>query len=295
MIAVVLMLCLPWISRAREPLPPTPVPAAQTISVGIEGRYLLRLTGDKASTLILAATGDKPAIVGRIASQTPDGGAMLYDLRFIGRRPGRYDLRELVRYIDGSALSDKETVYVEIKGVLPADHDLHLNEMAAGSIRASRWYTALLIGVGVIWLIPVAVFVLRKLARDRSQREIVSVREPELWERLRPMLEAAARGELSIADRAKLEMLALGAWIKELQIERLPRLAMLAELREDPGAGRAVALLDAWLHKPGFDVESFRGEIWKLMPPRGQTATAAAAASASPTGTSLPGQHGAQS
>ncbi|CAN5846569.1 hypothetical protein BH11PLA1_BH11PLA1_14410 [soil metagenome] len=276
--AVMGMSVLPLAMRAQAE--PAQVPVAARVpepahNLGIEGRHMLRLTGPGHDALILRPQDDKPAVSVRIASQAADGKGTLYDLRYLGRHAGEIDLRDYLVHIDGTALTETAPIVVRFVGVLPEEHDLHLVELAARPPRIPAAYTVALVVVSVTWLAPMLAVVVRRLTRPKPVPPAQPERPAELWERLKPLLELAARGELSPAQRAELEMLALGSWMRALHVERKTAREAVATLRAHPQARSAVELLDEWLHAPGFAVESLKNRIGVLMPPVGAEGAAA--------------------
>ncbi len=263
-VAIVIMLATPITLRGAAPA------AANELTqtpVGIEGRHILRVTGARAGSVMLATLGERPALLVRIAATQREGDAMLYDLRYVGRRGGEFDLREALQYVDGGRLDDVVPVIVGIKAGLPDDHDLLMVELAAKTPSMMRWYTLGLIVVATLWLAPIVALVVRRIAAARAARATPAGPPPSLWDLLRPLLERAARGELSVQEQAKLEMLALGAWIERLELKRERHATVMAKLREHPDASRAVDVLSRWLHARNPDVESLRGELGLLVPP----------------------------
>ncbi len=266
-VAMAFMLATPNTVRAEAP---KAAEITQT-PVGIEGRHILRLTGARAGSLMLATLGERPALLVRIAATQREAGgageAVLYDLRYVGRRGGEFDLREALQYVDGGRLDDVEPVIVGIKSGLPDNHDLLMVELAAKTPSMMRWYTLGLIVVATLWLAPLVVLIVRRIAAARARRVTPAGPPPSLWDLLRPLLERAARGQLSVQEQAKLEMLALGAWIERLELQRERHATVMAKLREHPDARRAVDVLTRWLHARNPDVDALRGELSLLVPP----------------------------
>lgn len=235
--------------------------------IGIEGQFVIRVTGPKAATLMARPTAERPAVVARIAAQREDAGAWLYDIRFIARRPGSFDVREALQFIDGSTAAEIEAMPIKIKGVLPAEHDLHTVEPAASRLQITSWYFIVLVAAGVLWVLVPVVAIIKRMSAPQVRPVVEAVVARSLFDRLRPLLELAARGELSLEDRSKLELIALGGWIERLGVTDLRRGEAIAKLREHAQARAAVELLEAWLHKPGSDIESFRSNMHVLIPP----------------------------
>ena len=92
-------------------------------TVGIEGKLDVQLAGPE----LTAKPPDRAAPINlRLASTRPHGTLIQYDLRYIGLVPGRYDLRDYLVRPDGSRPTDLAPLTVEIAGILPAHHNVHL-------------------------------------------------------------------------------------------------------------------------------------------------------------------------
>jgi len=264
---------VPVVTPATPGVSPDGKPAAgvaataEPTPVGIEGRHILRVTGTRAGSVMLAPVGERPSMLVRIASAQREGDAMLYDLRYVGRRAGEFDLREALQYVDGSGLSDVEPAKVAIKSVIPDDHDLLMVELASKTPSMTPLYTLGLLAAAVLWLVPLVVLLARWIARLRANRPGVVTPPVSLWDLLRPLLEKAARGELTVQERARLEMLALGAWIERLGLKHERHTTVMEKLRAHPGASAAVDVLNGWLHAREPDVSGLREQLHLLAPP----------------------------
>ena len=73
---------------------------------------------------------EKSPVVLRIAGQAESDGSTIYEIRYLGMQPGRYDLRRYLRRVDGRPLNDVEPIMVSVVSVLPANHNGQLDELA---------------------------------------------------------------------------------------------------------------------------------------------------------------------
>ncbi len=71
---------------------------------------------------------------------------------------------------------------------------------------------------------------------------------PSLAEQLRPLITAAAKGELSTRDKARLELLLLHYWRREAQLPGADMAHSIQQLRAHPQAGPIIAAVEQWLH-----------------------------------------------
>jgi hypothetical protein len=72
-----------------------------------------------------------------------------------------------------------------------------------------------------------------------------------LADRLRPMVEKAARGSLTRDEQAELERMLLAFWRKCEGLEAMDVAEALAELRRRETPGALLRALEEWLHRPG--------------------------------------------
>jgi hypothetical protein len=92
-----------------------------------------------------------------------------------------------------------------------------------------------------------------------------------LAERMRPLVEAAAAGHLSVEGQAQLERCLIGYWREKLAPEERRVAESLARLKTHAEAGALLRALERWLHRPGG---AGTEEITSLLRPYGQVASA---------------------
>lgn len=214
---------------------------------------------------------DKNApITVRIASEQPHGTQARYDLRYIGAVPGGYDLRDFLMLADGTAAPDLPPLPVQIAGVLPAQHDGALRSNPASELETFGRYKTFLLGAAAFWvLLAVPLFLWGR--RGRQAAAAPAVQPTTLAERLRPLVESAARGDLTSGDKARLERLLLGHWRERLGLETVDVHEAMAQLRAHDDAGALLRGLEDWLHRPPgaarVDVEAVLAPYRDLSPP----------------------------
>jgi len=216
-------------------------------TVGMEGRREVTLPG---ALLEARPVDEKSLIILRVANTFPHGTLTRYDLRYIGVEPGKYDLRDYLRRQDGSPLGDLPPLPVEIAGLLPVPHTGELIERPPGVVGLFGGYRNVLIAAGVIWAVGLLAFWV--IGRRRRERTVATASEqpPTLAERLRPLVEQAATGQLSVEGKAQLERLLLTHWRERLELGDLGQAEAIARLRQHPEAGALLAALENWLHRP---------------------------------------------
>ncbi len=216
------------------------------VAIGMEGRILYRYSG---GALRAKAATDKAPVTARIVSAVADGDATLYDVRFIPQYSGRPDVRDSLERIDGLPLDDAPAAIVEVTSALPLDHDGVLKAATRFGLPSLGGYRLALVGLGVLWIIPVGVAVVKRMTRQRPA-ELVSapVFEITVADQLRPLVESAIAGHATIEDKAMLERLLIAFWRERLDLHGLSASAALGTMRANVDAGELLAAIERWLH-----------------------------------------------
>ena len=218
-------------------------------TVGIEARITVR-THHAVSPRppVDPELGQERDLLVRVVEQRElaEGGRELV-LAFLAERPGDYDLAEFLALPSGETPDELEPIPVRVTALLPDDHR---GELEAGARVGTPRYGALrpwLIGAAVLWLLPLAVFVVRRALRRTPQPEPPAPL-PTLVERLEPLVEAAIAGTLDTDGKAELDRLLLTYWREHLGLEGLGHARAIARLREDAEAGALLVAVERWLH-----------------------------------------------
>jgi hypothetical protein len=186
-------------------------------------------------------------IVVRVLDAFAHGDGFRYDLEVTGFTPGKHNLCEGLLRADGSSSADLPAVWVEIATQLPPGQ-VKPNELQPSAPQVLSLYTGLLIAAGGLWLLGLAAIIFwgREKEHHLSQRR----RHMTVADRLRPLLEQAATGQLASVDRAALERVLLAFWRKKLRLETLPPAELIPRLRKHPEAAALMEQLETWLHAP---------------------------------------------
>jgi hypothetical protein len=84
-------------------------------NIGMEGTYYLRYSGP---SLAARPVDEQAAVVLRIADAVNDNGSTIYELRYVGTRPGQYDLRDSLVRIDGQPIAGLDPAVVIVNELL---------------------------------------------------------------------------------------------------------------------------------------------------------------------------------
>lgn len=221
--------------------------SADVPTVGMEGELdvALPLAG------LISKPGDHRApLVLRIAGAQPYGTLTRYDLRYVGRVPGAHNLAEYLFTAEGQPATNLPVLAVKVGGVLPSPHSGWLEEQAHRAPSLFRGYRAVLSAVGVGWV--VAFFLIRRV--DRKPKVMTTpeamVRPPSFAEKIRPLVERAASGQLSAEEKARLERMLITHWQQRLNLVGTSTNDLIRQLQQHPEAGVLLGALEDWLHRP---------------------------------------------
>jgi hypothetical protein len=216
-------------------------------TVGMEGRLEVILP----EAGLTAKVPDRRApLLLHIAYTRPHGTLTLYDLRYIGRVPGTFDLRDGLVRTNGTAATNLAALPVSIAGVLPTPHNGWLEEQALRAPSLLGGYRAAAAIVLVLWI--AAFFVILRVGRKPATVVVPAPgqRPPTFAERLRPLVERAAAGTISADEKASLERMLIIHWQRRLGLRETDGGELIARLREHGEAGALLRALEDWLHRP---------------------------------------------
>lgn len=242
--------------------PPT---STELAGRGLSGTVEVLVRGPRGIRVRADQSPQSPVVV-RLAGKRESSGGVSYRLEYIGTVAGRHDLRQALESDDGTPL-DIPPVWVEVTSSLPPDHgtDLFLSSHMP-ELRGS-WYRPTLIAAGVVWAACPVVYLGIMLARRRPPAKVLPPPPPPtLAEQLRPLVESAAAGTLSMRERANLELMLYQYWRAKLGISERQAEAV-ARLREHPEAGTLLRAIERWLHAARSNDEGVEREVTGLLEP----------------------------
>ena len=163
--------------------------------------------------------------------------------------PGEFDLREYLTSEEGIALDDLPPFKVCGQTRLTKDIETRIRAMEDVGVHFWHWYYETLAGLAVAWVLWLLGLILIG-RRKRLRRQAPPPPEPSPADLMAGYFAALARGDLSVGDKARLEILLLRYWRERLcpQPERMA--AACRQMQRDAGVGQAYQALEAWLHDP---------------------------------------------
>jgi len=225
----------------------TVISSNATPTVGMEGQLEVILP---EAGLTPRAPDRRAPLLLRIAYTRPHGTLTLYDLRYIGRVPGRFDLRDYLVSRDGIPATNLSALVVSIAGVLPTPHNGWLEQEASRAPSLFGGYRVVAAIVIVLWI--ATFFVILRVGRKPEPVAVVAPvqRPPTFAERIRPLVESAAAGSISADEKATLERMLITHWQRRLGLLEANGEQLIARLREHREAGALLRALEDWLHRP---------------------------------------------
>jgi len=218
-------------------------------NIGIEGQVSVALPRPDYRPRPL---DDRTELILRVESVTAvAGGQHRYDFYYIGLEPGPYNLADYLMRPDGSRPDELGDIRIHVRALLPEDHDGQLN---AYQPRAFPWiggYRAFLGTLGVLWIGGIVAYAYFSRRKRPVVAPVILTPPPSLADRLRPLVEAAAAGQITPDGQARLERLLMGYWREKLNLPELRMAEALMRLKEHAEAGALLRALERWLHRPG--------------------------------------------
>ncbi len=237
--APVLALAIATAARATEP----PV-----TGVGVAGKFeQFVLPGSELE--VKPITDRKAKVVLRIVAAHKHGTAFRYELEYYGLEPGKYDLKDLLQRKDGSSTADLPAIPVTVASALGPGHVLPHDPKTGGGPNLGGYRKAVIIAGG-LWLLGLIAIIFAGRGK-RAAARAAAARKPTLADRLRPLVERGAKGELSPTERADLERSLMAYWRNRLGYAQSKPAEAMAALKAHADAGPLLTQLEAWLHKPG--------------------------------------------
>ncbi len=238
-------------------------------NIGIEGKVTVALPKPDYKPRPL---DDRTELILRIESVKPlSNGQHNYEFFYMGLEQGAYKLADFLIRPDGTRPDELGDLRIQVRAMLPEDHDGKLNTYVPRLFPFVGGYRAALVILCVLWVGGIAAYIILTRKKRVVAAPVAVVPEPSFAERLRPLVEAAAEGKLSVQDQASLERLLMGYWREKLNFSGLGVAEALARLKAHAEAGDLLRALERWLHQPGGATKE---EVAVLLQPYRQVSAA---------------------
>jgi len=193
---------------------------------------------------------DRTEVILRVESNTPTAdGQHRYELFFMGLEPGDYSLADFLMRPDGSRPDELAGIRLHAQAILPDDHSGQLTAYVPRRFPFIGGYRVFLGFVTLLWVGGIVGFVMSYRKRRKVDQPVVLTPEPTIAERLRPLVEAAARGQLSVEEKAQVERLLTGFWRERLGLPEARMADAVAQLKAHAEAGALLGAVERWLHR----------------------------------------------
>jgi hypothetical protein len=247
--------------------------AVASRNIGIEGHISVALPKPDYQPRPL---DDRTELILRIERINPlSNGQHRYEFFYMGLEPGAYTLADYLIRPDGSRPDELGELRIHVRAMLPDDHDGKLNAYVPRLFPFIGGYRVMLVLLGVVWVAGIAAFALVSRKKRVLEPPAAVVAPPSFAERLRPLVEEAAAGQLSVEGQAHLERLLIGYWREKLGLPEMRVAEALAKLKAHSEAGELLRAIERWLHRPGG---ATREEVAAVLKPYGQLPTRGGAA-----------------
>jgi hypothetical protein len=222
------------------------------VPLGVEEAVIVRYSGPR----LVARPYRRGASVNlRIANVVEQGAIRVYDVRYVVNLPGEFDLTDYLTSSDGSPIDDLPSFKVRGLTSLTKDIETRIQEIEDAGVHIWHWYYETLAALGVCWVgwLLGLIFVGRP---KRPSKPPPAPAEPTIAERIERYLEMLARAELTVEDKARLEVLLLEHWRERLGLRRHRMASACRQIQQSDRLGQLYEKLAAWLHDPNADIGS---------------------------------------
>jgi hypothetical protein len=229
-------------------------------NLGIEGTSTVVLPrGDYQ----VRPVDDRSELLLDIESITPlAAGGYRYKIHFMGMEPGDYSLVGFLMLADGGRPGELKDFRLKVRSELPEDHDGKLAEMTPAPFPFIGGYRVFLGCLAVLWVTGIILFIRSYRKKKTVEIPVIVAPEPGFAERIRPLVESAAAGTITLEDQTILERLLMGFWREKLCLTENGMAGNILELKRHPVAGELLRAMERWLHRQGG---SSAGEINALL------------------------------
>ena len=224
------------------------------VPLGVEGAVIIRYAGP---ALVSRPYRRGASVNVRIARQKEQDDVRVYDVRYVVNLPGEFDLTDYLTSRDGNAIESLPSFRVRGVTRLTKDLETRIREIEEVEINIWHWYYESLAGLAGIWVAWLMGLIFVGRSKRRPPPASITGAPPSVEEQIARYLQRLEGEELSVEEKAELEVLLLNHWRDVLGYRG--RLAdMCQQLRRDTRLSRAYMALQSWLHHPGSEIEPKR-------------------------------------
>lgn len=213
------------------------------VTIGVEGQRTIEIAGPK---LIAAPFTPGDALSVRIANVETIQDGYRYDIRYMAFGPGEHDIGKSLVDPAGKRPEPQPEFAVSVAALIPEKYSGELFATKPSSIDLHTNYSLLMTLAWGSWLallIPLIWY-----GRDWSRRTVTAPPEPSFTERLRSLLQQAAKSDLTPQQQADLEQLLLAFWSQRLNLSQQRLSETIEQLRKHPQAGPQWNSVERWFH-----------------------------------------------
>ena len=147
---------------------------------------------------------DRTELILRVENIEPlTNGQYRYYLYSMGLEPGSYHLAEFLIRPDGSRPDELAEQTIQVRGLLPDEHDGRLNAYVPRLFPFIGGYRAMLVVLGTLWVGGMVAYLYLTRRKPALAAPVLEASPPSLAERLQPLVEAAATGRLNANGQAQ--------------------------------------------------------------------------------------------
>jgi len=185
----------------------------------------------------------------RLAAERNLPGGHVYDVRYIVNHAGDFDLKDYLRFRDGSDPNGLPSFKVRGLERLSQSLEARIAETEETGVRLRAWYHETLCMLAVAWIGWLLLLVFWN--RRRVRAALAGPAGPTLAERIRAVLDQLEAGPIDADRQAELELMIFRQWRQARAWGDQPMARSLAAFRADPEVAEAYAELETWLHRAG--------------------------------------------
>ena len=274
---LMLVLLTVWQNAAAAQTPPTESriegDSQLEVAVGMTG-FVKQLVLPGTEVSIREVDPRRTPVALRIDQVYPHGEGFRYDLTFFGLEPGEHNLSEYLVRKDGTSVADLPDIIVTVNSILPADQ-LRPSAPPTGFIARIGGYHVAVMLAAVAWLAGLLAIIF--WGRNRQRRAGADTTDSSLtdMDHIRLLVDQAMQaGELSVAQKADLDMRILNFWRARRDLADVSVSDALVQLKSDEQAGPLLSGLERWFY--GREVPH-RNDIVDLLEPMAELAAQQAA------------------